>query len=51
MSNSNIADSFPGMETMQPVAAAAQTQSAVQLKQPPKWLKRPAGARFGFGGK
>ena len=31
-------------------AATPKTQS-VQLKQPPKWLKRPCGANFGFGGK
>lgn len=44
-----IADSFPGMEAMQPVAA--QPSSTMQLKNPPKWLKRPCGARFGFGGR
>ena len=49
---SNIADSFPGMENMQPVAPAAKPKSqSVQLKKPPKWLKRPCGASFGFGGK
>ena len=51
-----IADSFPGMESMQPVAAPQQRQAGgagapVQLKNPPKWLKRPVGANFGFGGK
>ena len=47
-----IADSFPGMEAMRPVAPQ-QRQAAVpmQLKNPPKWLKRPVGANFGFGGK
>ena len=46
-----IADSFPGMEAMRPVAPQ-QRQAAVpmQLKNPPKWLKRPVGANFGFGG-
>ncbi len=50
--SSNIADSFPGMENMTPVAptTAPKTQS-VQLKQPPKWMRRPCGANFGFGGK
>ena len=49
---SNIADSFPGMENMQPVAPTAKPKSqSVQLKKPPKWLKRPCGASFGFGGK
>ena len=40
------------MENMIPVAPSTtpKTQS-VQLKQPPKWLKRPCGANFGFGGK
>lgn len=49
---SNIADSFPGMENMVPVTPAptAKTQT-VQLKQPPKWMKRPCGANFAFGGK
>ena len=56
-----IADSFPGMEAMQPVATPQQRQAAggggaaapgaAQLKNPPKWLKRPVGANFGFGGK
>ena len=49
---SNIADSFPGMETMQPVEQTARSKTqTVQLKQPPKWLRRPCGASFGFGGK
>ena len=46
-----IADSFPGMEAMQPVAPQRQAAAPVQLKNPPKWLKRPVGANFGFGGK
>ncbi|XP_055625156.1 protein transport protein Sec31A isoform X2 [Toxorhynchites rutilus septentrionalis] len=50
-----IADSFPGMETMghEPVPQAnAQSQpTCADLKRAPKWLKRPAGACFGFGGK
>ena len=34
---SNIADSFPGMENMQPVAPTAKPKSqSVQLKKPPK---------------
>merc|ERR1719210_366992 len=42
---------------MQPVATPQQRQpggatpGAAQLKNPPKWLKRPVGANFGFGGK
>ncbi len=56
--SSNIADSFPGMEAMRPVsvspgqqASQAQAASAQQLRKPPKWLRRPCGASFGFGGK
>ncbi len=56
--SSNIADSFPGMETMRPVsvspgqqASQAQVASSQQLSKPPKWLKRPCGASFGFGGR
>jgi protein transport protein SEC31 len=37
---------------MQPVAQTSMPKSeSVQLKQPPKWLRRPCGANFGFGGK
>ncbi|XP_058828807.1 protein transport protein Sec31A isoform X2 [Topomyia yanbarensis] len=50
-----IADSFPGMESIghEPVPQAGQqTQMATSdLKRAPKWMKRPAGACFGFGGK
>ena len=51
-----IADSFPGMETMQPLSQpvpsnTSSVSTANQLKIPPKWLKKPCGARFGFGGK
>ena len=48
-----IADSFPGMESMQPPISAQQTPPnvTVQLKNPPKWLRKPCGASFGFGGK
>jgi len=43
----SITDSFgPGME-----ALPQQTQKVtMQLKSPPKWLRRPCGASFGFGG-
>ena len=48
----SIADSFPGMEDMQPVVSQARPKvQSVQLKQPPKWFRRPCGANFGFGGK
>lgn len=52
---SKIADSFPGMEQMSHESVHQQTtsQSVVfhDLKRPPKWLKRPCGISFGFGGK
>ncbi|XP_063695964.1 protein transport protein Sec31A [Culicoides brevitarsis] len=51
---SKIADSFPGMDPHQMVAPVQQTNvhnEANDLRKPPKWLKRPVGARFGFGGK
>lgn len=50
-----IADSFPGMDSIghEPVHPfGGQPQPTCNdLKRPPKWLKRPAGACFGFGGK
>ncbi|XP_055534131.1 protein transport protein Sec31A isoform X2 [Wyeomyia smithii] len=50
-----IADSFPGMESIghEPVSqTSTQSQSVCSdLKRAPKWLRRPAGASFGFGGK
>ena len=47
-----IADSFPGMETA-PTLQPPQQQIIVheQLKRAPKWLRKPTGASFGFGGK
>lgn len=52
---SKIADSFPGMDqiSQEHVHHQSQTQPVVfhDLKKPPKWLKRPAGISFGFGGK
>ncbi|KAJ8940709.1 hypothetical protein NQ318_009112 [Aromia moschata] len=48
-----IADSFPGMEGY--VQALVPQPSTIfvsaDLTKPPKWLKRPVGASFGFGGK
>ena len=50
-----IADSFPGMEAMQPLSQPVQPASvkstANQLTIPPKWLRKPCGSSFGFGGK
>jgi protein transport protein SEC31 len=52
--SSKIADSFPGMSQMpQESVQQPSSQSAVfhDMKKPPKWLKRPSGIAFGFGGK
>lgn len=47
-----IADSFPGMdEYAQAPVPQQSTPASVDLTKPPKWLKRPIGATFGFGGK
>ena len=46
-----ITESFgPGMEGLQQPQTAA-PQIPMQLKSPPKWLRKPCGASFGFGGK
>ncbi|KAF5291494.1 hypothetical protein FQR65_LT01806 [Abscondita terminalis] len=47
-----IADSFPGMEDYAQAPVPQQSAPAsVDLSKPPKWLKRPVGATFSFGGK
>ncbi|CAH1223126.1 unnamed protein product [Diabrotica balteata] len=48
-----IADSFPGMDgyVEAPVPQQDLAPASVDLSKPPKWLKKPVGARFGFGGK
>lgn len=50
---SKIADSFPGMDNIQAPLVPQTIQPVVSndLKKPPKWLRRPAGATFAFGGK
>lgn len=50
---SKIADSFPGMDTslQAPVPQPLSQHVANDLKKPPKWLRRPVGGSFGFGGK
>ncbi|XP_026473337.1 protein transport protein Sec31A-like [Ctenocephalides felis] len=58
-STKNIADSFPGMDNFQQQQAANQfnsvnntvVQHSSDPLKPPKWLKKKAGAKFGFGGK
>lgn len=52
--SSKIVDSFPGMEQMPQESVHQQPSSQAtfhDLKKPPKWLKRPIGISFGFGGK
>ncbi|XP_046610174.1 protein transport protein Sec31A [Neodiprion virginianus] len=49
--SNKIADSFPGMDAFAQAPPLLQNESTVDLKKAPKWLKRPAGASFGFGGK
>lgn len=44
-----IADSFPGMDAMAHAPTPQTTTQVVyhDLKKPPKWMKRPVGAKFG----
>ncbi|XP_024873315.1 protein transport protein Sec31A isoform X1 [Temnothorax curvispinosus] len=44
-----IADSFPGVDPF--TQSTVQTGTTAVLTKAPKWLKRPFGASFGFGGK
>ncbi|KAK9306240.1 hypothetical protein QLX08_002977 [Tetragonisca angustula] len=46
-----IVDSFPGMDPFTHAPPPVQTEPAVVLTKAPKWLKRPFGASFSFGGK
>ena len=50
--NTNLTDSF-GQAGLGAVPGQTQPtpQVTCQLKSPPKWLRRPCGATFGFGGK
>jgi len=50
--STSVSDSFgPGLgEVPQPQQQQA-PQVTCQLKSPPKWLRRPCGATFGFGGR
>nr|XP_012145867.1 PREDICTED: protein transport protein Sec31A [Megachile rotundata]XP_012145877.1 PREDICTED: protein transport protein Sec31A [Megachile rotundata] len=49
--SNKIVDSFPGMDPFTQPPSAVQAEPAVVLTKAPKWLKRPFGASFGFGGK
>ena len=49
--NTRVTDSFgPGLGEI-PGQNMPSPQVTCQLKSPPKWLRRPCGASFGFGGK
>ncbi|XP_059478226.1 protein transport protein Sec31A isoform X2 [Neocloeon triangulifer] len=49
---SKIADSFPGMESIAPAIVAQPVAHAhVDLRKAPKWLRKPAGSTFSFGGR
>ncbi|KAG8188070.1 hypothetical protein JTE90_014309 [Oedothorax gibbosus] len=50
--SSKIAESFPGTETMmQSNVDSIHRHISVPLQKPPKWVRKPVGASFGFGGK
>lgn len=47
VTSSKLADSFPGMDmSMSHAPVPAQATTPQQLRDPPKWMKRPAGASF-----
>ncbi|XP_034939412.1 protein transport protein Sec31A [Chelonus insularis] len=50
-SMNKLVDSFPGMDPFSQPPPKVERESAVALKKAPKWLKRPCGVSFGFGGK
>lgn len=45
--SNKIADSFPGMELYSQAPVPQSHQLPVELRKPPKWLRKPAGAAFG----
>ncbi|XP_018057108.1 PREDICTED: protein transport protein Sec31A isoform X2 [Atta colombica] len=47
--SNKIGDSFPGIDPF--TQSTIQSRTAAVLTKAPKWLKRPFGASFGFGGK
>ncbi|XP_063973908.1 protein transport protein Sec31A isoform X1 [Diachasmimorpha longicaudata] len=46
-----IVDSFPGMDPFVQAPPSLKSEPAPALGKAPKWLRRPAGVSFGFGGK
>ncbi|KAL2726123.1 protein transport protein Sec31A [Vespula maculifrons] len=49
--SNKIVDSFPGMDPFTQPHPTVQTESTAILTKAPKWLKKPFGASFSFGGK
>ncbi|XP_073991909.1 COPII coat complex component secretory 31 isoform X2 [Rhodnius prolixus] len=49
--NTKIAESFPGMREYSEPQVPSSQHPTIDLKKAPKWMKRPAGTVFGFGGK
>ncbi|XP_031840951.2 COPII coat complex component secretory 31 isoform X1 [Nomia melanderi] len=49
--SNKIVDSFPGMDPFTKPPPTIQSEPAVVLTKAPKWLKKPFGVSFGFGGK
>jgi len=47
VTSSKLADSFPGMDmSMSHAPLPTQPTSSQQLRDPPKWMKRPSGVSF-----
>ncbi|EZA50823.1 Protein transport protein Sec31A [Ooceraea biroi] len=49
--SNKLIDSFPGIDPFTQLPSTVQTGTTAVLTKAPKWLKRPFGASFGFGGK
>ncbi|XP_043196008.1 protein transport protein Sec31A-like, partial [Amphibalanus amphitrite] len=48
---SALADSFPDMAGVAAALPTVQRRTSIPLTRPPRWMKRPCGATFGFGGR
>ncbi|XP_067672888.1 protein transport protein Sec31A-like isoform X1 [Haliotis asinina] len=51
--SNKVAESFSGLEpfAQAPVHVTQEEEKVVPLQKPPKWLRKPVGASFAFGGK
>ncbi|XP_046568756.1 protein transport protein Sec31A-like [Haliotis rubra] len=51
--SNKVAESFSGLEpfSQAPVHVTQEEEKVVPLQKPPKWLRKPVGASFAFGGK